>query len=374
MRLDIWSILILVIIFQGFFFLSALLLSAEKRKKHSTRYLLFITLLFIWFLAEFLSVRNVFKVPLDIFYGTRYGSWMLLGPLTYFYFKSVTDSTWRFSKKHWLHLLPFVIFVIIIPSVSGQSLSRRQIHYGMLAVFDHRPKTVTAFEYLYSTVFYLQFIHLASYLFANSRIIKRYRKRLKQTHAVVNNVRWLLIFNGALTACLVLASTYLYILFSSDFYSRSLDYIYVIPMGLFLYSLGYYLSGVSWQKVAAPKKYQSSSLKSAEKSALLSKLETFMQEEKPYLKNDLRLHDLASELSTNDHHLSQVINEHYQCSFFDYVNQHRITEAKRLIMEHPNHTLLKIAFEAGFNNKTSFVNAFRKFEKMTPSSFRKEKN
>ena len=59
-------------------------------------------------------------------------------------------------------------------------------------------------------------------------------------------------------------------------------------------------------------------------------------------------------------------------TFFDFVNQKRVIAAQQLIENKPSASLLEIAFDSGFNNKTSFVNAFKKYAGMTPSAFRKQ--
>jgi len=376
MNLDFWSVVIIVIIFQGLFLLSVLLFSPKKRFKRGNIYLFSLIALFIWFLAEFLAIRNTFMININVFYGTRYGSWLLVGPLTYFYFKSIKDQQWKFSKFDALHFLPFLAFVLLIPILSGDSLSTRQIHYGMLSVFDYRKKTVTPFEYLYSVIFFVQFIHLGIYLIYNAITVKRYSHQLKMEYSKVNSTRWLSIFNVLLIITLVFASLFLYILFTQDFYRRELDYIYVVPMGLFVYSIAYRLSGIQWlplDNTVIPK-YHTSSLKTLEKEDYAARLHQLMGAEKPYLKNDLRIKELAEMLDIGGHHLSQVINENFQCTFFDFINKHRVQEAKELITAHPRHTLLQIAFDAGFNNKTSFVNAFKKFEGKTPSAFKRDQD
>lgn len=370
--MDIWSILIIILAAQGLFNLSLLIISSFKKKQPGQVYLIFISFLLLWFLIEFLSVRQTFKVPMNLFYGTRYGSWFLLGPLTYFFFCSITQKQWKFTWKQIGHLLPFLIFVLIIPIASNESLSHRQIHYGMLAVFDYRPKTVTSFEYLYSTIFYVQFIHLAIYLIVNSLMIRSYKKALKNEYSSIKNLRWISVFNGLIIAIMILTSTYLYILFQSDLYTRALDYIYVVPIGLFVYAVSYKLSSQQWLPITKNERYQSSSLKETEKSEYIPQLETLMADQKPYLQNDLRLKHLAELLNIKPHHLSQLINQQYQCSFFDFINQYRVKEAEQLIQSSPKSTLLEIAFDAGFNNKTSFVNAFKKFNGQTPSHFRKQ--
>ncbi len=55
------------------------------------------------------------------------------------------------------------------------------------------------------------------------------------------------------------------------------------------------------------------------------------------------------------------------------MNRYRVEEAKRLLLDpgKASLTILAIGFEAGFNNKGSFNQAFRKFTDRTPSEFRK---
>ena len=369
---DVWSYTIILLLAQGVFVLSVLCLLPKRRQKRENRYLFAIIAVFLWFLFEFYCVRNKILIPVNPFYGTRYGSWMILGPLTFFFFCSATLKKWKFKTSHLIHFLPFLIFVVIIPLISAESLSHRQIHYGMLAVFDHRPKTVGFFEYLYSTVFYAQFLHLAAYLINNQILLNKYVRNLRREFTSLNGSRWLFVFNGLLLLILILASVYLYLLFVSDIYSRELDYIYVIPLGFFIYIMGYKISGVEWlQTEFAEPSYKNSTLKEKDKLEIEKQLKLVMNEKKPYLKNELRLNDLAELLPISPHHLSQFLNEYNKTSFFDFINEYRVQEAKRIIQETPEFTLLQVGYEAGFNNKTSFVNAFKRFAGQTPSAYRK---
>ncbi len=369
MIFDIWSILILIVIFQGVFLLSLFFFSKKKR---GNVFLIGLAIVVLWYLAEFLAIRNVYQVGIDAFYGTRFGSWLVLGPLAYFYIKSVTNAKWEFTRKDLLHFLPFVLFWLIIPLFSSESLSHRQVTYGMLSVFDFRKKVVTPFEYLYSVIFFLQFCHLFAYLLLNLKQIKSYQQNLKQQYAQLAHIKWLKAFVLLMVSILVLASLYLYLLFETQLYKRVLDYIYVLPMGILIYAISYRLAGIEWLSVEAPEpKYLNSSLQASDQAQIVARLSTLMETEKPYLENELRIKGLSEKLEVTSHHLSQVINDHFGRSFFDFVNSYRVAEAKQLIAAHPDHTLLRIAFDAGFNNKTSFVNAFKKIEGMTPSAYRK---
>jgi YesN/AraC family two-component response regulator len=117
-------------------------------------------------------------------------------------------------------------------------------------------------------------------------------------------------------------------------------------------------------------KYANSSLNFDNVQLYIEKLHYVMDKEKVFLDNEIRLADLAKKINLSSHHLSQIINQHFKISFFDFVNRYRTKEAKRVISKNPERKLLQVAFDSGFNNKTSFVNSFKKFEKTTPSRFR----
>ncbi|MEL7247711.1 MAG: hypothetical protein AAFO03_04810 [Bacteroidota bacterium] len=112
MQLDIWSMLILLFLAQGLYLLGTLILSTHERKYYWNRFLAGILLSVLWWLMEFLSIRNVLEIPLNIFYGTRYGSWLLLALLfvaIFLYLLSQSDIYRR--AMDYLYVLPLSLFV-----------------------------------------------------------------------------------------------------------------------------------------------------------------------------------------------------------------------------------------------------------------------
>lgn len=371
MTLDIWSILIIVIGCQGLFLLSVLILNNQNRRKREHLYLGLIIITLLWFLAEFFAIRNVINFDLGLFYGTRFGSWFLIGPLTYFYVRSITDSEWRFSVKNLVHFLPFFVFVILIPFIAYKAIDNRQVDYGMLSVFDHREKTLTTIQWTYSFIFIIQFVHLGFYLINNFRVVRLYSRRIANQYSEMDSkISWLKYFNVVLVIVLVLAAIFLYILLITDIYRRHLDYIYVLPIGLVFYFVSYKLMKANWKPVEKNGKYHGSSLDEDLIPDYISQLNNSITGEKLFLDPKLRLDDLANKIGISKHHLSQLLNQQLNISFFDFINKHRVEEAKKLIIDHPEYTLLQVAYDSGFNNKTSFVNAFKKFSNLTPSKFR----
>ena len=97
-----------------------------------------------------------------------------------------------------------------------------------------------------------------------------------------------------------------------------------------------------------------------------------METEKPFIEFDLNIMDLAKILETSVNKLSQVINESFHKNFYNLVNHYRIEEVKKLLKdpEKQKFTIISIAYECGFNSKSSFNTAFKKHTHLTPSQYK----
>jgi AraC-like DNA-binding protein len=105
-----------------------------------------------------------------------------------------------------------------------------------------------------------------------------------------------------------------------------------------------------------------------------AELKDLMENEKLFLTPELTLSMVAERLGVHPNTLSEVINRVEQTSFFDYVNSMRVEEFKQLVAkpENQNFTLLSIAYECGFNSKTSFNRNFKNSTGKSPSAYLKE--
>ncbi len=96
------------------------------------------------------------------------------------------------------------------------------------------------------------------------------------------------------------------------------------------------------------------------------KLEQWMETEKPYLNPEFRLNDLRQVLPLNRTYLSQLINAEYGCTFYQFVTNYRIEEAKRLMKEKPDLKMQDIAEQSGFSSPVVFSRIFTRETGMTP--------
>ena len=120
------------------------------------------------------------------------------------------------------------------------------------------------------------------------------------------------------------------------------------------------------------KKYEKSSLSEEVEEAILQKLTRLMEREKPYLQSDISLTKLAGLLNTSPHHLSQLLNDRLNQSFFDLLATYRVREAQRLLND-PTTVHLKIdeiAERVGYNSTSAFHTAFKRLTGQTPAQFR----
>lgn len=114
-------------------------------------------------------------------------------------------------------------------------------------------------------------------------------------------------------------------------------------------------------------------LSTAEIELLSDQLKQLMNTEKCFLNPDLELPTLASKINLTPHELSYLLNKGLHCNFFELVNSYRVEEAKRLLLsnQHNHLNILGIAYESGFNSKTTFNTAFKKVTGLSPSQFKK---
>ena len=127
-----------------------------------------------------------------------------------------------------------------------------------------------------------------------------------------------------------------------------------------------------FQDLVAPlDKYRKSRQSEQEAKRILIKLDRAVLADALYREAGLTLPVLAAKVGAKPNLVSQALNETLGLSFFDYINGHRIDEAKRLLTAEADGTILDIAYAVGFNSKSTFNAAFKKHTGQTPSLFRK---
>ncbi len=99
-----------------------------------------------------------------------------------------------------------------------------------------------------------------------------------------------------------------------------------------------------------------------------------MEKDKLFLDNGLNLSTVAEKLDISIHETSFLINDTAKGNFYSFINKYRIEEAKKLLVSSKIDELniLGIAFASGFNSKTAFNTAFKKWVGVSPTIYAKE--
>lgn len=106
---------------------------------------------------------------------------------------------------------------------------------------------------------------------------------------------------------------------------------------------------------------------------IISKLEKVMLDKRLYSNPLLTLEELAHQVESNRNYLSKAINSVYKLNFSSYINMLRVKESIRLVttVGGTPYSIEGLGREVGFNNRTSFILAFKKYSGVTPSYFLK---
>lgn len=108
-------------------------------------------------------------------------------------------------------------------------------------------------------------------------------------------------------------------------------------------------------------------------TALWETIENMMKEDKIFLKKNLTLESMATEIGTNRTYLSKTVNSFSGKNFNSYVDSYRIREAVRIIEESPKEAVFKqIAEAVGYNSVPVFYKAFTKETGLAPGKYRDE--
>ena len=120
-------------------------------------------------------------------------------------------------------------------------------------------------------------------------------------------------------------------------------------------------------------KYRSNPLSDKESVRIMKLIETVMTKENPFVDPNLKISQLAVRAGVTSHRLSQVFSQYVNKNFYDYVNQYRVKEFKRIAAHGgaSRYTLTAMAEKAGFSSRASFFRHFKEIEGISPGEYLK---
>jgi len=386
-EINLLSVIYLIGAAQGVFLVVALL-GRKISNKQANRYLAVFLFIFTLSLVDEFLFQSHYFYDYPHLIGLIWPLEYLYGPLFYFYVRELTSITPPFSRKkdalHWL--LFFLGVLLAIPTWILDPNHKITMLYGLEQAVTGEVFWANFFDGL-TTLFIV--IQIAAYMRLSVRHLKYYRQSIRQTFSEIEkiNLSWLMTLLWLLLPLWIL---YIIDIFFSDGLGigdqagLSLHVMLVI----IIYGMGY--MGLRQSTIfkieqasdilAKPdtadvsvesKKYSKSKLSDEQRKTLKAHLLAVMEDHEPYLENGVTLPQLASLMECTPNNLSQVINDGFGKTFFDFINGYRIIYAKRQLLSPERVAVLQVAMNAGFNSKSAFYAAFKKEVGMTPSQYRK---
>ena len=326
----------------------------------------------------------------------------LLGPLLYGYIHLLTRS--RLPRHYGWHLVPFGVYLIfLLPfySLSGAE----KVAFGEKVLFaGQQPPQLVAIQ-IFRT------LHVGSYLVASLLLIRQFGRLLKENYSDIQTLN-LDKAASLLRLYLVVSAlgigTFLFGLIAPINYVVA-NGIIGLGISLIIYALAYSL----WNRPATPPvarlvppreapgpatgellARQPSNATDVLPAAIIEvvaekgrgtyylsdeqyaawgvRLEALLQRDRIYLENELSLAQLGDRLGIQPYQASELISRRYGEPFFDLINRRRVEEVKKRLEDpaYAHYSILGIALDCGFNSKSSFNAAFKKFTGFTPSQYR----
>jgi AraC-like DNA-binding protein len=301
------------------------------------------------------------------------------GPLLYLYVRHMANPSLKYQPWHTLHFVPFFVFFAV--SVIFRNISFFDDLSGFFTIDRFTPLRI-----IYSACFFLS---VTIYSILSFIQIRRHQVHLRDIVSFTSEkitLNWMKI----LSITFYVGYIVIFILGGIDIIAGLVPFDPYILTFIFIafFSFAYSFYAIRQPEMLdypvvqreeddfavhpGAEKYAKSGLRKEQAEAYLTKLLSYMDDEKPYLDGDLTIHHLAQKTGIPRHYITEVLNEKYGRNFFTFVNEYRVREVISRINDpkYQHYTILAIAFDAGFNSKSTFNTIFKAYTGNTPSEYR----
>lgn len=355
-------------------FLSFILLT--KKQKSVADNVLFVWLcIIIIHLSLFVIVSSNEYISFPYLLGLEIPIPLLHGPFLLLYTTSLTKGNLSTAKKL-LHFIPFALTLLsIVPFLLLNSGDKIRIYRN----------EGEAYSTLTSIIFFCIILSGITYTTLSLRSLVKHKRVIKENYSYTEkiNLQWLFKLTIGLSFIWVI------VLLADDEYIFSSVVVYVLFIGYYgIKQVGIFTNQLTPAAVlpanadplelshnpAETIKYEKSLLTDNQLETIHSELLQLMKERELYLIPELTLTMVSQQLDVHPNTLSQVINKLEQKNFFDYINTWRVAKFKDKVVlpENQKYTLLSLAYECGFNSKTSFNRNFKNTTGKSPTEYLKE--
>lgn len=335
-------------VFNGFI-ISAYLL-VFKKSKSAASYFLGLMLLGLClkigksFIYYFYPALPGIYIQIGIFGGA------LVGPSLFYFIKSALGPDTKITAIQKGTYL-FWFLVILIASI--------------IAPYDNRPDLWESYIWAIIALQFTVYMLLSGWLLRNVFAKLFTREKISQTEKLVLAV---FIGNIVVPASFKLS---VFSFFNGPCISGALFFSLILYLNTFLFISRRKTSNLLSDNQDQVR-YANKKIDEGQASSLTERLQKIILAEELYKNPDLKLNDLAKKVGISGHQLSQLLNDNLGKSFAAYINEYRINEACQLIANDKGIKLEAIGYEVGFNSKSTFYTAFKKYKSTTPTLYKEQ--
>lgn len=297
---------------------------------------------------------------------------LLEGPLLYAYLRSLSEPLLIWRLVNLLHLLPALVVILVI------LVADIRIYDWLPWNREGMPESkLMAVKLVWAIVRCWPLVYVLACFYTEYRL----RQHMHQLYSTISwwELRW---------ADIILGGFFIHWAWSfigyfiggyisgemNDLVGTINNYFTVFLVnGLFVFAL---LNGRQLLHFKEPSEGTDQEVKELEIQDLPTKLQQIdvaIFQHKLYLDSQINLERFAEKIGIRPRELSAIINSHYEKNFFEFINHHRIEEAKRLLADPKsvNLTILDILFQSGFNSQSAFQRFFKRLVGVAPSEYRR---
>ena len=377
---NIWAVIILFGAAQGVFLSLYLLTRSENRD--ANKWLAFLLAAISLHLFEYGADISGIALQYPFLLASTYPLLFCLGPFYFIYCRYLLDKNYKVSIKSILHFIPALLVLLMM--MPFYTMPNNQKISFILNLESNGNLKIPLEQLVFMAIHVAQ---TAIYVYAAYKFIHKKEQELKEFSSdvlVIKKISWLNTFSLYFAIWLLLYFLLVLLLTFINSFQIQVDYVILLITSVSLYAIGYSaiqspelfksFPDLEFHSIELNTQTPPTELRNGNRfPELKQKLLQFMEANKPYLKSDLKISELADALSVPYHQLSQLINDEFLVNFYDFINKYRVEDAKKLLIEDSrNYKIIAIAYEVGFNSKATFNRVFKKFTDLTPSEFKEK--
>lgn len=369
-------------IFSALIAIFLILFRNKNQNEYADGILVFLFACYIYCSIGYLLISSGWIIYLPYLYRTSAPVNYLVPPLAFLYVRAVLLNQKFFNKHDWIHTLPFLF--ILINYIPFYLLSHDLKLIVVQSVVADNIKNYTHQDGFFNeNIQLLRPIQCIIYLILQWRIILKFEhnqqnSKFKEHTQMV--VRWLKKFTFAVSLTVV---TFLIFIFGVLFKIRSFESpenIYLISSITVSLSLLYLTMnvvlhdkvyiGLPYLEHLQSNKNVNSKVEIDYKKEL-DMIKSYFESQKPYLKVNLTISEVSVSTGIHIKTLSFILNQFFNQNFNEFVNAYRIRYVIELFKKGDlkDYTISAISSKAGFANRTSFIDAFKKSQNCTPTQY-----